>query len=340
MKLKQILFWLFVFVWLTAWFFWWWIVKGYNCQGNVPAADASCPDGFEKKEVIDNNLLECCQPVSDEPDACQAPGAVHGNEECCVLEDDCVNSNSEYSAELSFDGKTCNITLDDDIVVPLSICLEESEEVDCVPLDNWFDCINSDEFPPIEADSDLGVVLVGEECRLCPEVNWIPWDDCGDEYVSYPFCAWVTPVVDDSEEESSIEFCKDDQVRYKTWCVDCNTDFARKKCLCGIRLNTIVPFIGDCILYGNYSDDENTTVVGPTTAFPRLMWGLSKIMVTVILVFSFMLIVAAGFLMTTSGGDSARFTQGRDMILKVVVGIALLGTSGIILKLINPSFFG
>jgi len=63
-------------------------------------------------------------------------------------------------------------------------------------------------------------------------------------------------------------------------------------------------------------------------------------MVTVILVFSFMLIVAAGFLMTTSGGDSARFTQGRDMILKVVVGIALLGTSGIILKLINPSFFG
>jgi len=33
-------------------------------------------------------------------------------------------------------------------------------------------------------------------------------------------------------------------------------------------------------------------------------------------------------------------SEGKKMIIKVVIGIALLGASGVILRLINPNFFG
>ncbi len=109
---------------------------------------------------------------------------------------------------------------------------------------------------------------------------------------------------------------------------------------CGVKLNTNVPFIGDCIQFQKSASDPNTTVVGPTTAFPKLMQWLSKLMVTAILVFSFVLLIVAGVMMAAWWADKNAYSTGRKLIVKVIVGIALLGASGIILKLINPNFFG
>ena len=44
--------------------------------------------------------------------------------------------------------------------------------------------------------------------------------------------------------------------------------------------------------------------------------------------------------MTTACAKSGNYTKGMDIIQKVAVGMALLGASGVILKLINPNFFG
>jgi hypothetical protein len=44
-------------------------------------------------------------------------------------------------------------------------------------------------------------------------------------------------------------------------------------------------------------------------------------------------------MIASSGGEVKRATEGKALIGKVIIAIALLWTSGIILKLINPNFF-
>lgn len=126
--------------------------------------------------------------------------------------------------------------------------------------------------------------------------------------------------------------CKPGFKNVNNECKPCNAPWV----CCGIELNTNVPFIGKCIEDGsveNLSPDE--TKVTSSTAFPVLMWSLTKILVTIILIVSFVLIIIGGIMIAT--GDPG---WGKKMIMKVVVGIALLGASGVILRLINPNFFG
>ncbi len=111
----------------------------------------------------------------------------------------------------------------------------------------------------------------------------------------------------------------------------------------GIKLNTDVPFIWDCItIYDPGEVGENTdgTVVTPVSAFPRLMWGLTKIMMWLILAVSFLLVIVAGVLMVIGGAQQEYYNKGTKLLKIVVTAIAVLGTSGIILRLINPNFFG
>ena len=129
------------------------------------------------------------------------------------------------------------------------------------------------------------------------------------------------------------------------WC-NCTWGFKRvdnmcKKCsdpgvCCGIQLNTTVPFIGNCIESesGNVGSNEEKWVTWDT-AFPVLMWSLTKILVTVILIISFVLIVVWGIMISTGN-----VSWWKDMIIKVAAGIAILWASGVILRLINPNFFG
>ena len=62
---------------------------------------------------------------------------------------------------------------------------------------------------------------------------------------------------------------------------------------------------------------------------------MTKILVTVILIISFVLIVVGGIMISIG-----KASEGKKMITNVIVGIALLGASGVILRLINPNFFG
>ncbi|MCF7835128.1 hypothetical protein K9M48_03670 [Candidatus Gracilibacteria bacterium] len=132
-------------------------------------------------------------------------------------------------------------------------------------------------------------------------------------------------------------------------CPEGKIDDGNGKCVCdpaqgccGIELNTVVPFIGDCIEMNGGTSDGNTTRVNPVNAFPRLMGGLSRILLTVILVFSFVMVIVGGVMIITGGikGQEGNFTTGKKYIRQVVIGLILLGASGIILRLINPNFFG
>ena len=109
----------------------------------------------------------------------------------------------------------------------------------------------------------------------------------------------------------------------------------------GIKLNTNVPFIGNCIAYGdNNKAGDTTTEVNQLNAFPTLMGALMNIVMTATLIVGFLMIVAAGVMMTTGGYNNEEYyKKGIALIQKVGMVLALLGLSGVILKLINPSFF-
>jgi hypothetical protein len=131
-----------------------------------------------------------------------------------------------------------------------------------------------------------------------------------------------------------------DQNKTYAICRKCDPE----RCNCGVKLNTNVPFIGRCIMYGMTNDpkdnaytsgDNSTVVVNPLNAFPVLMTGIVKILMTVILLICFGALIVAGVMMTTEQW----YETGKGLIWKVVWAVALLWTSGVILYLINPNFF-
>ncbi|MDR0651555.1 MAG: hypothetical protein LBG59_09505 [Candidatus Peribacteria bacterium] len=64
-----------------------------------------------------------------------------------------------------------------------------------------------------------------------------------------------------------------------------------------------------------------------------------KILTSAMLIVGLLLIIVAGVMMTTEGVKTGNFKAGKNLILKVGAVLALLGLSGLILKLINPTFF-
>jgi len=124
--------------------------------------------------------------------------------------------------------------------------------------------------------------------------------------------------------------CKDGYKEVDNVCKSCKAEWV----CCWISLNTSVPFIGNCIEDSTANQGPGETNVTWDTAFPVLMWSLTKILVTIILIVSFVLIIIWGIMIATGNPG------GKKMIIRVVVGIALLGASGVILRLINPNFFG
>lgn len=107
-------------------------------------------------------------------------------------------------------------------------------------------------------------------------------------------------------------------------------------CADGIKLTTPIPFIGDCILKTSSSDTQNRTNI--INAFPRLMWGLTRILMTIILVGAFIGILV-GWLMIASHGFTGKQSEWKDLLIKIVAALALVGIMGAILNAINPNFF-
>ena len=100
-----------------------------------------------------------------------------------------------------------------------------------------------------------------------------------------------------------------------------------------VKLNTNLPFLWNCI--GVSSDGS----VNQLNAFPIMIKGLMKIIISIVLVMSFLMIVAGGVMMTTAGYESGNFAKWKGMITSVAKALAMLGASWVILKLINPNFF-
>ena len=93
-----------------------------------------------------------------------------------------------------------------------------------------------------------------------------------------------------------------------------------------IKLNTCFPIIWDCI---GDDPDENET-----NAFPSMLWALTKIIMSLILVVCFILVIVAWIMRAADKPDPA-----KKMLKRVAITILLLWFSGVILKLVNPNFF-
>ena len=138
---------------------------------------------------------------------------------------------------------------------------------------------------------------------------------------------------------------------WSTWCAECeiwtkpNEEHTKCVCdpdikCCGVQLNTVIPFIWDCIEMNAESSRDNTTNVNSVTAFPILMQWLMKIVMSVIMIFSFIMIIVAWLLIVSGAFGWNWFTTGKKIIKNVIISLILLWSSWLILSLINPSFFG
>ena len=131
-------------------------------------------------------------------------------------------------------------------------------------------------------------------------------------FVWWQYCMW-------GEDEWIIDW----------WDLDEVVVTPEKKCD-GIKLNTKFPIIWDCI--STKKADWATT---STEVFPVMMWALTKIVITLILVVCFILVIVAWIKRSSDDPKTA-----KSILTKVAVTILLLWFSGVILRLINPNFFG
>ena len=134
-----------------------------------------------------------------------------------------------------------------------------------------------------------------------------------------------------------------------TWCIEGETvpNADHTKCICDssvkccwIKLNTVVPFIWDCIELDTDSSRSDTISVNSVTAFPILMQWLMKIVMSVIMVFSFIMLIVAWLMMTAWAFKNTSFDKWKTILKNVIISLILLWCSWLILSLINPSFFG
>jgi hypothetical protein len=64
-----------------------------------------------------------------------------------------------------------------------------------------------------------------------------------------------------------------------------------------------------------------------------------NLLMTIILIMSLLMIVWSWVLMTMSWMDASKYTSWVNLLKRVATGMALLGASWVILKVINPNFF-
>lgn len=100
-----------------------------------------------------------------------------------------------------------------------------------------------------------------------------------------------------------------------------------------IALNTCFPIVWNCIESWSWKTDA-------TRAFPVMIWALTKIVMSLILVVCFILIIVAGIMWASDNPWSWKWWWAKWLIAKVAITILLLWFSWVILRLINPNFFG
>lgn len=206
-------------------------------------------------------------------------------------------------------------------------------------------------------------------CHICECQSWsktdIEWQCCKEWNTDKNWkCCWLWEVPGEDLEciKDPLLITTDNQTNPSNWEINWNDelkcfkdskwecckkiyyDLKTKKdeCCEWILLSTNVPFIGQCIVYKKKSDTSRPVawlVVDEDSAFPILMWWLSKILVSIILLVSFMGILVGGIMISASGGSDDGSKNWKKLIGNVISALALLGASGVILHLINPNFF-
>lgn len=110
-----------------------------------------------------------------------------------------------------------------------------------------------------------------------------------------------------------------------------NTPESKKcwwSCEDGIKLNTCFPIIWDCIKTWAWKTNA-------TQAFPTMIGALTKIIMALVLIVCFIFVIIAGIKRASDDPKTA-----RSIIIKVGITVLLLWFSWVILRLINPNFFG
>lgn len=247
--------------------------------------------------------------------------------------------------------------------------------VDYVEKRDWYCCFNGG----AGYDSDNSCSLldsINQKKEQCPdiadEINWdnvdyvkvndwsccfwgegmSPQCECNNQPQNWQCKSWFKLdwnccVAIPCEELNSWDKEKCD-ARRKNWGAviwencECVCDPARW--CCGVQLNVPLPFIGDCIemtTNNSIAGDRDWSIsVNQLNAFPVLIKWISKIVVTLIMIFSIIVVICAWIMMTTSVASQWNFNKWLDMLKKVIVALILLWVSWLILRLINPSFFG
>jgi len=95
-----------------------------------------------------------------------------------------------------------------------------------------------------------------------------------------------------------------------------------------IKLNTNFPIIWNCIETWGWKTNA-------TQAFPTMIGALTKIIMALVLIVCFIFVIIAGIKRASDDPKTA-----RSIIIKVGITVLLLWFSWVILRLINPNFFG
>lgn len=217
-------------------------------------------------------------------------------------------------------------------------------------------------------DQDIECCVEGEWCYNQPDESWNCeagfWPDenncCAiDSCSARPWESWCQPWFAQSWDccEPAASVCQWENQYLPdgwtsasdcTWCTEWtipNSNHTKCVCdssvkCCWIQLNTVVPFIWDCIELDTDSSRWDTTSVNSVTAFPILMQWLMKILMSVIMVFSFIMVIVSWLMMTAWAFKSSSFDKWKSILKNVLISLILLWCSWLILSLINPSFFG
>ena len=170
----------------------------------------------------------------------------------------------------------------------------------------------------------LGCILVLSMWFISSYV-YAQWTDCitmctertQREEVVYDQCVndcYSAEQQQQQQQQQQTKECKD-------WC-------------CGIKLNTNFPGVWTCISFGK---NGNTN---PTNVFQKTIWTFTKLIMSIILVVCFVMIIIAWIMRAWAWEDSSQKTKAKKLIERVAITILLIWFSWVILRIINPNFFG
>ncbi len=87
------------------------------------------------------------------------------------------------------------------------------------------------------------------------------------------------------------------------------------------------------------TEDKSKPYQGPFTLLYNYLDLIYKYMSGLIVGIAVLFVVIGGIQMTVSNGDQSKFDEGKNRIIKAIVGIILWFTASLMLYTINPTFF-